>query len=84
MNWRVGAGVTVRMIFREISKDLEAKWFHDNFHHKSEDSILKMVTKVHQIYTEGRKRQVEGRLNHKAYKAFVELYEKKKKLFDLP
>lgn len=78
-----GRGVTVRMACLEVSKHLLAKYFHDNVYHKSLDSVSKMVFNVYKIYMDGKHRQAQGRLESEAYRLFVELYQKKKKLFDI-
>ena len=60
-----------------------AKWFHDNVYHKSIDSIQKMIEKVYNVYMKGKKRQKGGRFDSEGYKKFLELYEKRKLLFDI-
>ena len=79
-----GRGITTsEAAIREVGKQILAKWFHDNVYHKSLNSICKMVAKVHSTYVEGKRRLGQGRLNSKAYELFVELYQKKLKLFDV-
>ena len=78
-----GRGVTVDLAAREVSKEILAKWFHDNVYHKSLDAIFKMVRKVHSTYIEGKRRLRQGKLESPAYKQLVELYEKKRQLFDV-
>ena len=78
-----GRGVTVDSAVREVSKEIVAKWFHDNVYHKSLDSIVKMVRNVHSTYIEGKRRLGQGKLESEAYKQLVELYKKKRQLFDV-
>ena len=59
-----GKGVTtVDMAARAVSKQIQAKWFHDTVYYVSLSSVCKMVRKVHTTYTEGKHRQNQGRLN---------------------
>ena len=68
---------------REVSKLIIAKWFHDTVYHKSMDSIQKMVKKVYTVYKEGKQRQTQQRFDSIGYNKFVELYEKRRELFDV-
>ena len=77
-----GRGVTVDVAVREVSKEVLAKWFHDTVYHKSLNTICKMVGKVHSTYIEGKRRLGQGKLESEAYKQLVELYKKKRQLFD--
>ena len=76
-----GQGVTVNMVCREVAKQVMAKWFHDTVYHKSILSVIKMVKNLHTQYTEGKHRQ--DRPTSKQYLKFIELFEKKDKLFDI-
>ena len=78
-----GRGATVDLAAREVAKKIVAKWFHDNVYHKSLDSITKMIKKLHTTYTQGKVRKALGRFERDAYQKFVELYQKKKQLFDV-
>ena len=78
-----GRGVTVDMACREVMKQVIAKWFHDTVYHKSELSVLKMMKNLHAQYTEGKRKQRQGRLSSKDYLKFVQLFEKKDQLFDI-
>ena len=78
-----GRGVTVDSAVREVAKQIVAKWFHDNVYHKSLDSIIKMIRKVHSTYIEGKRRKLLGQLNSGPYKQLVELFTKKRQLFDI-
>ena len=71
-----GRGVTVDSAVREVAKQIVAKWFHDNVFHKSLDSIIKMIRK-------GKRRKLLGQLDSAPYKQLVELFKKKKHLFDI-
>ena len=71
------------MAAREVSKQIQAKWFHDTVYYVSLSSVCKMVRKVHTTYTEGKHRQKQGRFNSEAYGQFVKLYLNRKKLFDV-
>ena len=75
--------ITAKEAAREVAKLVIAKWFHDNVYHKSIDSIQKMIEKVYNVYMEGKKRQKGGRFDSEGYKKLLELYEKRKLLFDI-
>ena len=77
-----GREVTVDVAVREVSREILAKWFHDTVYHKSLNTICKMVGKVHSTYIEGKRRLGQGKLESEAYKQLVELYKKKRQLFD--
>ena len=62
-----GRGVTVDLAVREVAKQIVAKWFHDNVYHKSLDSIVKMIRKVHSTYREGNRRRLDERFESEAH-----------------
>ena len=74
---------TVNMASREVGKMIIAKWFHDNVYHKSVNQIQRMIMKVYNVYMEGKQRQMQQRFDSEGYKKFVDLYENRKKLFDV-
>ena len=74
---------TVNMASREVTKLIMAKWFHDNVYHKSIDTIQKMVMKVYNVYMEGNQRPTHKRFESEGYNKFVDLYEKRRLLFDI-
>ena len=78
-----GRGVTSDMASREVAKQILAKWFHDTVYHKSLDSIQKMVKNLHTQYMTGKRNQSMGRLESEGYRLFIDLFEKKYRLFDV-
>ena len=68
---------------KEVTKQVYAKWFHDTVYHKSLKSICKMISKIHITYLEGRRRQRQERFDSVGYKELVDLYNKRRQLFDV-
>ena len=68
---------------KEVAKEVEDKYHHDTVHCKSMRGIVRELTALFNIYTEGKKRAKAGVATHTKAKQYEQLLKDKDTLFDV-